>query len=214
MKYFFKDNKKPDLCLVFCGWGTDERLYLPLLKDFDYLLIFDYDKEMDFKLPFATNKYQNIYMLCYSAGGGAAAILKDKLPKISKSVAVNASVKLIGKYGLTGQVLEDIKNLSLNNYIDFRRKYMVTTDEELELFCKNQPLRSFKSCFEELDAIEYLAEKYKDATYKFDKVFVAKDDPLLPIEMQKEFFGDKIIEIEGSHFPFYKYNSFIDFFND
>lgn len=214
MKYFFKDNKKPDLCLVFCGWGTDERLYLPLLKDFDYLLLFDYDKEMDFEMPFSPDKYENIYLLSYSAGGGAAAIVKEKLPPIKKSVAINASVKLIGKYGLSGQVLSDIKNLNLNNYIAFRRKYMVTSDEELELFCKNQPLRSFESCFAELDAIEYLAEKYKDATYDFDKVFVAKDDPLLPISQQKEYFGDKIIEIEGSHFPFYRYNSFIEFFND
>ena len=37
MKYFYKNHKKPDLCLVFCGWGTDENLYSPLLKDFDYL---------------------------------------------------------------------------------------------------------------------------------------------------------------------------------
>lgn len=214
MKYFFKDNKKPDLCLVFCGWGTDERLYLPLLKDFDYLLCFDYDKEINFEMPISTEKYENFYMLCYSAGGGAAAILKDKLPKLKTSVAVNASVELIGRYGLSEKVLSDIKKLNLDNYIDFRRKYMVTNEEELDLFCKNQPLRSFESCFKELDAIEYLAKAYKGATFDFDKVYVAKDDPLLPMAQQKEYFGNKIIEIEGSHFPFYRYNSFIEFFND
>ncbi len=214
MKYFFKDNKKPDLCLVFCGWGTDERLYLPLMKDFDYLLSFDYDKELKFEIPISTDKYEKIYLLSYSAGGGIVAILKDKLPKITKSVAVNASVRLIGKCGLSEEVLKNVKNLNINNYIEFRRKYLVSDEEELDLFCKNQPLRSFKSCFEELDCIEYLAKKYKDVNYKFDKVFISKNDTLIPTDEQREYYGKDIIEIEGFHFPFYKYKSFIDFFND
>lgn len=214
MKYFFKDNKKPDLCLVFCGWGTDERLYLPLLKDFDYLLYFDYDRNLEFEIPISTDKYDKIYLLCYSAGGGIAAILKDKLPQITKSVAVNASVKLIGKYGLTDEMLKIVRNLNINNYIDFRRKYLVTNNEELDLFCKNQPRRSFESCFLELDNIEYLAKKYKDVNYNFDNVFVSKNDTLIPINHQREYYGNNITEIEGSHFPFYQYNSLREFFND
>ena len=39
----------------------------------------------------------------------------------------------------------------------------------------------------------------------------SSDDSLAKL---KEYFGDKIIKIEGSHFPFYRYNSFIEFFND
>lgn len=213
MKYFFKYNNSKDLCLFFCGWGTDERLYLPLLKDFDYLLYFDYDKNLDFDIPVDILKYENIYLLCYSAGGGIAAILKDKLPKIKMSVAVNSTVKLIGDFGLSDEILKVIKGLNLNNYMDFRRKYMVTCDEELEKFAKNQPLRSFESCFEELDSIEYFAIKYKDVTFNFDRVYVAKNDTLLPIEQQKKYFGEKIIEIDGSHFPFYNYNSFKVFFD-
>lgn len=213
MKYFFKDNKKPDLCLVFCGWGTDERLYIPLLKDFDYLLYFAYDKNLNFEIPVDLAKYKNVFLLSYSAGGGIVAILKDKLPEIKMSVAVNSTVELVGEHGLSERVLADINNLNINNYVDFRRKYMVTDEKELNLFSENQPLRTFESCFEELEAIEFFAEKYKGASYNFDRVYASKDDPLLPIDKQKEYFGDKIIEIDGSHFPFYRYNSFKDFFN-
>lgn len=213
MKSYFLDNKKPDLCLVFCGWGTDERLYLPILKDFDYLLFYDYDKELEFKIPIKINSYRNIYLLTYSAGGIMPAILQDKLPKFNMTVAVNISLKLFGKYGLSNEFIAITKGLNSSNYLDFRRNYMTEAEWEFELFNKNQPHRSFESCFTELDNLQYIAENNKDAYFQYDRVFASENDVILPYISQKEYFWSKIIKIEGAHFPFYRYNSLKYFFD-
>ena len=207
MKYFYKNNKEPDLCLVFCGWGTDEYLYMPVLNDMDYLLYYDYDKELQFSIPIDISSYNDIYLLAYSAGGFMPAVLKDKLPNIKKSVSVNSSVELFGKYGLNDDFLKITKELNNSNYLDFRKKYMTETDEEFNLFNENQPHRSFQSCFDELDNLRYLAKQYKNIFYNYDKAFSSKNDKILPNKYQKEYFGEKLVTIEGGHFPFYKYDS-------
>lgn len=212
MKYFFKDNKKPDLCLVFCGWGTDERLYLPVLKDMDYLLCFNYDKECEFNPDTDFSKYENIYLLSYSAGGFIPAVIKDKLPEIKMSVSVNSSPSLYGKYGLHDDFVEVTNNLNITNYLDFRRNYMVDSDWEFDLFNENQPYRSFEDCFAELDTLKYLSEKYKGCKYDFDRAYSAVKDKIILHEEQKEYFGNKLIPIEGAHFPFYRYKSLKEFF--
>ena len=213
MKYFFKNNKKPDLCLVFCGWGTDENLYLPVLKDFDYLLYFDYDKELKFELPVDCNKYKNIYLLSYSAGGIFPALLKDKLPDFTMTAAVNASVRLFGEYGLSDDTVKLIRGLNSSNYLDFRKQYLTENEEEFELFNKHQPLRSFESCFRELDNLLYIAKQNKDCYYSYDKIYSAKNDKMISFDAQKNFFGNNVIKINGGHFPFYRYASLKEFFS-
>lgn len=212
MKVFYKNNKKPDLCLVFCGWGTDERLYEPVLKDMDYLLYYDYDKELKFDIPVDLKNYDKVYLLSYSAGGFIPVLLKEQLPKFDMKVGVNASTKIDGEYGLTGKAYEAMKNINTENFMQFRIDFLIETKEELFQFCKNQPRRSFQSCQEELDNLFYLSAKIDVYNYDFDRIYHSENDKIIPYEVQKMFFGDKIIKIKGAHFPFYKYGSLKEFF--
>ncbi|MCR5260886.1 MAG: DUF452 family protein [Candidatus Gastranaerophilales bacterium] len=212
MKCFYKNNKETDICLFFCGWGTDETPYMPVLKDMDYLIYYDYDKELSFEIPVDLAKYNKIYLLSFSAGGIMPALLKDKLPKFDLSVAVNASLRVDDKFGPSAESRKAMRGLNKYNYLEFRKEYLTSDEEELKLFNANPPRRSFESCFKELDTLDYYAEKYPDCTFDYDRVYVAENDRILPYSVQKEFWGDKIIKIKGQHFPFYKYVSLKEFF--
>lgn len=212
MKSFFKNNKEADLCLFFCGWGTDENPYLPILKDMDYLLYYDYDRELSFEIPVDIKKYQKVYLLSFSAGGIIPALIKDKLPKIDMSVAVNASLRVGSNFGPSRQSMTAMKNLDKNNYLEFRKKFLIDNEDELKIFNAHAPVRTFESCFKELDVLNFYAEKFPDYNYDYDKIFASENDKIILLSPQEELYGDKIIKINGSHFPFYQYVSLKEFF--
>lgn len=206
MNLFVKDNGKKELCLFFCGWGTDEKLYLHLLNDFDYILFYDYsDINTDFDFDFS--KYENIYLIGYSAGVSIPALLKDKLPETTLNIAVNGSLKLLGGEAVSQNAVKACETVDLSNYIDFRRNYLISSPKELELFNENAPLRTFESCYAELAALKKLSEDYKDLKYNYDILFTSEDDKFFNSEILKKEFKNSI-GIKGGHFPFFRYKSF------
>ena len=140
--------------------------------------------------------------MTYSAGVSIAPCLN--LPKIDYSVAINGTVNLCHpKYGLSSEVVEVFRNISMENYMEFRKNFLVKTSTELELFNNNAPYRTIESSIAELDALQVY--NYKNDKYNYDKVFIAKDDKIFPINIQKEFWGEKAQIIKGGHFPFYNF---------
>ena len=205
MKTFYKDNKKTDLCLFFCGWGTDERLYIHLLNDYDYLLFFDYS-DLDFYIPFDFSKYSNIYLVSYSAGVGIPPIIKDKLPNIKKNIAINGSINIMDSSAINKKAMEASKSVNSSNYIQFRKEYLTDSEEELKLFCENAPRRTFESCINEMIFLQEISKEYKNAKYYYDMLFTSKNDKFILSDIiRKEY--EKFTEIEGAHFPFFRYKS-------
>lgn len=203
---FVKDNGKNELCLFFCGWGTDERPYLHLLNDFDYILFYDYS-DINTNFDFDFSKYENIYLTGYSAGVAIPAILKDKLPETTLNIAVNGSLHLLGGEAVCQNAVRASETIDLSNYIYFRRNYLTSSEKELALFSENAPLRTFESCFKEWAVLKELSKNYDDLKYNYDVLFTSKNDKFFNSEILKKEFKN-CIDIEGGHFPFFRYKSF------
>ena len=208
MQTYFLDNNSDKLILFFTGWGCDENQFTNLTTKYDLLLLYDYqnpDLEFDF------SKYSEINVLAYSAGVFISSIMCKNIPNIKQKIAISGNPYLFDeKLGLTKNLVREFKEINLDNYLDFRRKYMVETDEEYEKYNKLQSLRSLESCMNELDVLENLYEKEKkNIIFNFDKAIIGKNDKIFKLDEQMKFYKNKIKLIPNArHHIFFKFKTY------
>lgn len=198
------------MIIFFAGWGCDYNQFINLHDNKDILILYDYQ---DMNLNFDFNKYKNIDIIAYSAGVFVSCLLSDKIPNIRKKVAVCGNPYLFDEVlGLSSENVQVMKDISLDNYLDFRKKYMVASDEEYEKYNQLQSLRSIESCQNELEYLQQLYQKNKDKiSFKFDKVMVAESDVLFNIEAQKNFYKENLVIIKNAkHHIFFNFRSFTE----
>ena len=206
---FYNFNSQ-NLIIFLAGWGCDDKQFQNMIDNgsgYDILMCWDYTN-IDFEPKIDFEKYNDIYLITYSAGVYVAGLIKNKLPKITKSVAVNGSPLMFDKkFGLNQSSLEFMKNLDLSNYMEFRKDYLVSSEEELEFFNTNCSVRSFESCDDELKSLE---ENYvSNEAYNYDFAILSSNDKIFNPKSQKEYFDGKYILLEGfGHNVFYKYQKF------
>ena len=210
MKYCFHNNNAQDLILFFSGWGCDENQFTNLHDNKDVLILYDYH---DLTLDFDFSNYANIYIIAYSAGVFAASVMADKLPHIRQKIAVCGNPYLFDKtLGLSPKIIQVFRKISLDNYLDFRKKYMVFNEDEYEKYNQLQSLRTIESCQEELDALNSIYEQKKHQINPlFDKAVMAENDLIFRLPIQKDFYKDKLQVIKNArHHIFFRFNSFED----
>lgn len=210
MQYFFKSNNSTDLIVFFSGWGCDENQFVNLHDDKDVLILYDYQ---NLTLNFDFSKYANIYVIAYSAGVFIASILADNMPNVRCKVALCGNPYVFDeKLGLSTNIIKVFKNITLDNYLEFRRKYMVFTDEEYEKYNQLQSLRTIESCESELEALQKLYEQKKSQINPdFDKAIVAENDLIFKLNEQMNFYKDKLKIIKNArHHIFFRFNSFAE----
>lgn len=210
MQYFYQNNNSSELIVFFSGWGCDFNQFTNLRDEKDVLILYDYQ---DLELAFDFLKYENIYVIGYSAGVFVNSIFKDKIPNVRMKVAVCGNPYLFDeRLGISAENIKVFKAISLDNYLDFRRKYMVVTDEEYERYNKLESLRTIESCQSELECLQRFYNKYKhDINPVFDKALMADKDLIFKLDVQKDFYKDKIRVIKNAkHHIFFKFNSFED----
>lgn len=211
MQYFFKNNNFDDLIIFFAGWGCDENQFANLKDEKDVLILYDYQ---NFDLDFDFSKYRNIYLIGYSAGVFVSSIMQNKVPNIRKRIALCGNPYLFDKkLGLSQKSIDILKSITLENYLDFRRTYMVETDDEFKRYNDLQSMRSLESCMKELDCLQRLYNEYqKEIIPNFDKAFIAENDILFSISEQKDFYKEKLYIIANAkHHIFFSFKSFADF---
>lgn len=209
MKFQYINHHSERLIVFFAGWGCDERQFAEL-KDpaDDVLILFDYD---DLKIPFDFSKYAELNVIAYSAGVFVSSLLNAGLPRVKKRVAVNGNPYLFDEnLGLSKRILNVLESVDLNNYLAFRRQYMVETDEEFSEYNRLQSLRSVESCAGELNFLKELYTARKPAVRNdFDKAVFSENEPFFNLDNQKKFYGGKIrIVAAARHHLFFKFNSF------
>ena len=214
MQSFLKNNQSQNLILFFSGWGCDENQFVNLNDTNDNVLIlFDYQ---DLNLNFDFSPYKTIDLIAYSAGVFVASILQKSLPPLRQKIAVNGNPYLFDeKFGLSSQTVNAFKSITLDNYLDFRRRYMVISQEEYEKYNELQSLRTLESCQLELEALQKFYALYqKEIMSDFDRAFVADHDPFFDLKAQQEFYGAKLRLIpDAKHHVFFRFNSFRDILN-
>lgn len=208
MQFFYQNNHSRDLIVFFAGWGCDYNQFANLHDKKDVLILYDYQ---DLALDFSFSKYENVYIIAYSAGVFIACVFADTIPNIRKKVALCGNPYLFeNDLGISQEIIRVFKDITLDNYLDFRKKYMVYGDKEYERYNKLESQRTIESCAEELDAIQKLyTEHKKQINPTFDKAIVAANDLIFNLSAQKKFYKDKLQIIPNArHHIFFHFDSF------
>ncbi len=210
MQYFYQNNHSQDLIVFFSGWGCDENQFTNLHDNKDVLILYDYQ---DLNVDFDFSEYKNIYVIAYSAGVFVASILADGMPNVRQKVAVCGNPYLFDeKLGISDDNIRVFRSITLDNYLDFRRKYMVFDNEEYERYNGLESLRTIESCADELKALQKMyAECKQRINPVFDKAIAAQNDLIFDVRTQAEFYQDKLSVIPNAkHHIFFRFNSFED----
>lgn len=209
MLFYRKGRDSTRLIVFFAGWGCDEHQFEYLHDDCDVLIVYDYSAE---PFGFAFSAYKTVDVIGYSAGVFMSAVLRDRIPAVRRAVAVNGNPFLFDeRFGLSAQKVRSMREITLDNYMDFRRAYICMPDE-LERYGKMTFSRAFDSYARELDFLEDLYEREKNTLRPtFDKAIFADGEGLFDLAAQREFFGDKLkILPDSKHHVFFKFSSFAD----
>ena len=210
MQYFYQNNNSQHLIVFFAGWGCDYNQFANLQDRKDVLILYDYQ---NMNLDFDFSKYENIYVIAYSAGVFIASIFADTIPNVRQKVALCGNPYLFDeKLGISQENIRVFKNITLDNYLEFRRKYMVFNDEEYEKYNKLESLRTIESCENELAALQKLYNEQKSKINPlFDKAIAAENDLIFDLSAQKDFYKEKLRVIPNAkHHIFFRFNSFED----
>lgn len=212
MKTKLIENNSIDLVIFLAGWGCDDVQFKNTTCSKNLLLCWDYS---DLEFGFNFSPYKRIDLIAYSAGIFVSGLIQNKLPKLNSKIAINGNVKIFdGYFGISKFVLDFMHNLNLDNYMDFRRKFLVNSEEELKDFNKNSSVRTFESCENELKALQNYYAKY-NPTFEYDVAILSENDKVFVPNHQKEYYKNKYVELKNNaHNVFYTFKSFdsiIDF---
>jgi len=213
MQYFYQNNKSGDLIVFFAGWGCDENQFTNLHDKKDVLILYNYQ---DLNLDFDFEKYRNIYVIAYSAGVFVSSIIANTIPHVRQKVAVCGNPYLFDeKLGVSEKTVQVFEKITIDNYLDFRKKYMVFSDEEYEMYNKLQSLRTIESCERELKALQKMYQARKvQINPIFDKAVVAENDLIFNFKAQVFFYKDKLHVIQNArHHVFFHFKSFEEILN-
>lgn len=205
MKTKLIKNNSQDLTLFFTGWGCDDNQFANFKSSDNLLLCWDYSS-LSFEFDFS--KYDKINLLTYSAGVLISSLLKDKLPKFDKKIAVNGNPLMSDKkFGIKNEVVDLMLNLDLDNCMDFVLKYLIYDEQELNKFLSSPSNRPFDSSKQELiKLLEYCDKKFEPIV--FDKAILSDDDKIFNPTTQKEYFKNYVLlQNAGHHTPFLRFSS-------
>jgi len=211
MQFFYQNNHSEDLIVFFAGWGCDQNQFTNLHDVKDILILYDYQ---DLSLDFDFSKYKHTDIIAYSAGVFVACIFAHRIKNIRRKVAVCGNPYLFDEtFGVSENTIRVFQTITLDNYLDFRRKYMVFSDAEYEKYNKLESLRTIESCENEFAALVKMYEENKDNKIRliFDKAIMAENDLIFNLEAQKAFYKDKLQVIKNArHHVFFRFNRFED----
>ena len=208
--HWLNKQNKENLIIFFAGWSFDETPFKFLdCGDFDVIIMYDYNKLDLPKIDFSN--YKNINLIAWSMGVFVAYLLKEKLPKFTKKIAINGTIKPVddefgipqkpflltlrhAKTGLEGKFYQNIFN----------------SNEEFEKYIKTPVKRTIENRETELRA---LYEKIKTTeinyTHFYDKALISAHDKIIPTKNQVNFWQEnsEIEMLESGHFPYYNFKS-------
>jgi hypothetical protein len=199
MKTKLISNNSQNLIIFMSGWGCDDTQFKTLSSRSDILLCWDYS-DLNFDIDMIKT-YCHVDLIAYSAGVFVSGLIKNKFPKIDRKIAINGNLKIFDEYfGIRQEALKIMHNLDLSNYIDFRKDFLVFSDDELDYFNKNSSVRTFESCENELKALETYYKDNKNLVFDYDKAILSDSDKIFNPQRQKEYYkGDFVLLKNKAH---------------
>lgn len=153
------NNNSKELIIFMSGWGCDDKQFAGITTSKDLVIFYDYD---DLKIDFDFSRYQNFYLIAYSAGVFVTTLIIDKLPKVELKVAINGNINLFDEnLGLDDNILKVFRSIDVTNFLEFREKYLCKTLEELEIF---------------------------KSRFIYDRMLLSDSDMIFKFKFQKEYY--------------------------
>lgn len=190
----------------------DEHPFIPLgSKEWNVLMFYDYtDFNHDQDLNKLLNEFEDIVLIAWSMGGWAGQqLFKPFSKRFTTKLVINGTLCPIDdKYGIP----EDVFRLTLENLDEKRRLkfyYRMCRNRILyQQFLENQPQRSIENQQKELAALLKNTKCHTDEKSIYSNIIVSKNDFIMPTKSQLRYWKEEpVFMAEGSHFPFYAYNS-------
>lgn len=203
-----QNNSK--LIIFFAGWSFDENPFKFLAcENFDVLIVYDYST-IDENIEKFTS-YKEINLIAWSMGVFVAYLLKDKLPKFNKKIAINGTpLPVNDEFGIPIKpFLLTLRHARTGLEGKFYRN-IFDTKEEFEKYSTMSVNRSIENRETELKS---LYDKIRSAEINYsrfyDKALISSRDKIIPTKNQINFWQNnaEIEMLESGHFPYYNFKS-------
>ena len=211
MKKYLADNNSDNLLIFFTGWGCDEYEFEHLSSNSDVLILYDYS---DLDLDFDFSKYKKFDLIAFSAGVFVASVFKFNFD-IGKKIVISGNPYLFDEYfGLSDNIQNMLRNVTVENAEDFAKNYLIKTNDEWANFHPSQ--RTIESCETELSCLKKLYQDNKQNIKDiFDVALAGEEDSIFNLSAQKEFYGNRLKVIKNArHNIFFRiknYEQIIDY---
>lgn len=201
-----QNNNK--LIIFFTGWSFDYKPFEFLnCEDFDVLIIYDYN---DLELP-QIPEYKEYFLISWSMGVYTSYLLKDKLPKFTKKIAINGTPFPVNdEYGIP---LKPFILTLRHAKTGLERKFyqnIFNSEDEYTQYTKTQVERTIENRVSELNTL-YSKIKSTEISYQnyFDTAIISNNDKIIPTKNQINFWEGKaeIKTVESGHFLYYNFTS-------
>lgn len=203
-----QNNSK--LIIFFAGWSFDENPFKFLAcENFDVLIVYDYST-IDENIEKFTS-YKEINLIAWSMGVFVAYLLKDKLPKFNKKIAINGTpLPVNDEFGIPVKpFLLTLRHARTGLEGKFYQN-IFDTKEEFEKYSTMSVNRSIENRETELKS---LYDKIRSAEINYnrfyDKSLISSRDKIIPTKNQINFWQNnaEIEMLESGHFPYYNFKS-------
>ena len=203
-----QNNSK--LIIFFAGWSFDENPFKFLAcENFDVLIVYDYST-IDENIEKFTS-YKEINLIAWSMGVFVAYLLKDKLPKFNKKIAINGTpLPVNDEFGIPVKpFLLTLRHARTGLEGKFYQN-IFETKEEFEKYSTMSVNRSIENRETELKS---LYDKIRSAEINYnrfyDKALISSRDKIIPTKNQINFWQNnaEIEMLESGHFPYYNFKS-------
>lgn len=203
-----QNNSK--LIIFFAGWSFDENPFKFLAcENFDVLIVYDYST-IDENIEKFTS-YKEINLIAWSMGVFVAYLLKDKLPKFNKKIAINGTpLPVNDEFGIPIKpFLLTLRHARTGLEGKFYQN-IFDTKEEFEKYSTMSVNRSIENRETELKS---LYDKIRSAEINYnrfyDKALISSRDKIIPTKNQINFWQNnaEIEMLESGHFPYYNFKS-------
>lgn len=113
-----------------------------------------------------------------------------------------AFARYLTKYGILPEAIYAMEHLSLENYMDFRKRFLVGTKEELDRFNQTAPIRAVEYSEREFKALQQYDKKPK-GKIQFDTIWSSEKDVVISQKSIIATHAGAIRSIQNAgHFPF------------
>lgn len=214
MQFHWLNKQNNDKLIVFfAGWSFDEHPFKFLdCGDFDVIIMYDYNKLDLPKIDFSN--YKNIDLIAWSMGVFVAYLLKEKLPKFAKKIAINGTIKPVDdKFGIpTKPFLLTLRHAKTGLEGKFYQN-IFDTKEEFERYSATPVERTIENRENELKSLyQIIKTSDNNNEHYYDKTLISTNDKIIPTKNQVNFWQNnaEIEMLESGHFPYYNFVSWND----